>query len=292
MRHVEKIGLSRRHILIAAAVGVATIAAPVITRAAPKARVFITGSSSGLGLLAGQALAEQGHRVVLHARNAVRAEQTKSALAACEAVVIGDVATLAGMRTVAEQVNALGRFDAVIHNVGLGDRLSKRRIETSDGLSQLFAINVVTPYLLTALIHRPGRLIYLTSSMHNRGDPSLEDLQWETRRWNETQAYCDSKLHNVLLALAVARRWPQVLSNAVDPGWVPTRGGGIFAPGNLAKGASTQAWLAVSDDNAAQVTGRNFHHQKLQSMHPAAQRVEVQDRLMHYLAGITGTTIT
>lgn len=254
------------------------------------ARVFITGSSDGLGLLAGRRLAEEGHQVVLHARNAERADATRAALPAASAIAIGDVSTLAGMRTVAEQVNDFGPCDAVIHNVAIGDR-ERRRGETADGLSQLFAINVVAPYLLTALVERPKRLVYLSSGMHTGGDPSLDDPQWKMRPWNGTQAYSDSKLHDVALAMAVAQRWPAALVNAVNPGWVPTRMGGRNAPDDLDEGARTQAWLAVSDDAEARRTGRYLHHQKTAAVHPAALRRETQDRLMDYLRGITGVTI-
>jgi NAD(P)-dependent dehydrogenase (short-subunit alcohol dehydrogenase family) len=253
------------------------------------ARIFITGSSDGLGLLAGQMLAEQGHEVVLHARNVERADATRSALPASKAVVIGDVSSIAGMRAVADQVNALGRMDAVIHNVGIGNQ--ERRDVTADGLSRVFAVNVAAPYLLTALMQRPDRLIYLGSGMHTGGDASLDDPQWEKRRWNGWQAYSDSKLHDLILALAVARSWPDALANAVDPGWVPTRMGGAGAPDDLPSGAFTQAWLAVSDDPDARVTGRYLHHQKPRRMNPAAARHDVQDRLIEYLRGLTGVAI-
>jgi NAD(P)-dependent dehydrogenase (short-subunit alcohol dehydrogenase family) len=81
------------------------------------ARVFITGSADGLGLMAGELLASQGHSVVLHARNEVRARDARAALQRAAAVVVGDLSTLAAMRTVADQANSCGRFDAVIHNV-------------------------------------------------------------------------------------------------------------------------------------------------------------------------------
>jgi NAD(P)-dependent dehydrogenase (short-subunit alcohol dehydrogenase family) len=252
-------------------------------------RVFITGSSDGLGLLAGQMLAEQGHDVVLHARNAERADATRSALPAATAIVIGDVSNIADIRAVADQVNALGRFDAVIHNVGIGRQ--DRRVVTADGLSQLFAVNVVAPYLLTALVKRPDRLVYLSSGMHTGGDASLADPQWEKRRWDGWQAYSDSKLHDTTLAMAVARHWPAVLVNAVDPGWVPTRMGGAGAPDDLRSGALTQAWLAVSNDPEARVTGRYLHHQKPRRMNPAAARPEAQDQLLEYLRGLTGVAI-
>ena len=188
------------------------------------AKILVTGSAEGLGLMAGRLLVEQGHTVVLHARNAGRAAAARTALPRAEAVLVADVATLAAMRDLAEQANALGRFDAVIHNVGIGYR-ETHRIKTVDGLSQLWAVNVLAPYVLTALMRKPDRLVYLSSGMHLGADPSLDDPQWSGRRWNGSQAYSDTKLHDVLLALGVARRWPDVLSNAVSPGWVRTRNG-------------------------------------------------------------------
>ena len=254
------------------------------------ARVFITGSSEGLGLMAAQLLAKDGHRVTLHARNDARAADARRALPAAEAVVVGDVASIAEMRRVAAAVDALGRYDAVIHNVGVGYR-EAHRVETVDGLSHVFAINVLAPYLLTASIAPPARLVYLSSGMHTGGDPSLADPQWKARRWNGTQAYSDSKLFDLALAFAVARHWPQVLSNALEPGWVPTKMGGRGAPDDLSLGAVTQAWLAVSDDAAARVSGRYFYHQKRRDAGPAARRTDVQDELLAYCAGLTGTPL-
>lgn len=255
------------------------------------ARVFVTGSSDGLGLMAGRLLAEQGHGVVLHARSEARAEETLAALPEAEAVLVGDLSTVAAMRDVADQANAHGRFEAVIHNVGLGYR-EARRVETVDGLSHLWAVNVLAPYVLTALMDRPDRLIYLSSGMHLGGDPSLDDLQWSQRRWNGSQAYSDTKLHDLLLAFGVAQRWPDVLSNAVSPGWVPTRMGGRGAPDDLAQGALTQAWLAVSDDPGARVTGRYLYHQQPANEHPAAGDPELQDRLLDYCREASGVALS
>ena len=109
------------------------------------ARVFITGSSDGLGLMAAQLLVEWGHSVTLHARNDKRAADARRTLPRAQAVVTGDVSTIAAMRRVADAVNALGRHDAVIHNVAIGYR-EPRRVKTADGLCQLFAVNVLAPY--------------------------------------------------------------------------------------------------------------------------------------------------
>ena len=251
-------------------------------------RIFITGSSDGLGLMAARLLVGDGHQVTLHARNEVRAADTRHSLPKAEAIVVGDLSNIAEMRRVAEQVNALGRYDAVIHNAGVGYR-EPRRIETVDGLSHIFAINVLAPYLLTALVTPPDRLIYLSSGMHTGGDALLDDPQWTTRRWNGTQAYATSKLLDVVLAFAVARRWPRALSNALEPGWVPTKMGGPGAPGDLSLAPVTQAWLAVSDDPAARVTGQYFYHQKRHRVHSAAHRTDLQDELLTYCAGLTAT---
>ncbi|HVC61498.1 MAG TPA: SDR family NAD(P)-dependent oxidoreductase [Acetobacteraceae bacterium] len=252
-------------------------------------RIFITGSSDGLGLLAARLLVSQGHQVTLHARSDARAADARRALPQAEAVVAGDLASIAQMRLVAAQANELGRYDAVIHNVGVGYR--EPRTETVDGFARVFAINVLAPYLLTALMLPPHRLVYLSSGMHRGGTADLHDPQWTARRWNGAQAYSDSKLLDVVLAFAVARRWPGVLSNALEPGWVPTKMGGPGAPDDLAQGAVTQAWLAASDDPAAAVTGRYFYHQKQQRVHPAAGRAKLQDELLDYCAGVTGTPL-
>jgi NAD(P)-dependent dehydrogenase (short-subunit alcohol dehydrogenase family) len=243
------------------------------------ARVFITGSSDGLGRMAGQLLIEQGHSVVLHARNEQRGRDALSAVPGAEKVVIGDLTSIAQTRKVAEQVNALGSFDAVIHNAGIGYR-EPRRIATEDGLPQVFAVNTLAPYILTALIQKPKRLVYLSSGLHQSGDASLKDLAWEHRPWQGQQAYSDSKLHDVLLAFAIARRWPDVLSNALEPGWVATKMGGRGATDDLDAGHRTQVWLAVSDDPAARVTGEYFYHMRTRKPNPATRDANRQDQLL------------
>jgi NAD(P)-dependent dehydrogenase (short-subunit alcohol dehydrogenase family) len=118
------------------------------------ARVFITGSSDGLGLMAARLPIEQGHEVVLHGRNDGRSRDARAAAAGAKGAVSGDLSTIAGARTVANEVNKLGRFHAVIHNAGIGYR-ETRRVETEPGVPSVFAVNVLAPYILTALIERP-----------------------------------------------------------------------------------------------------------------------------------------
>ena len=254
------------------------------------ARVFITGSSDGLGRKAAQFLIEQGHRVILHARNAARGKQALAAVPGADSVVLGDLTSIAQTRALAEEVNKLGRFDAIIHNAGMGYQEPKR-ILTEDGLPQVFAVNTLAPYVLTELIERPKRLIYLSSGLHRSGDTSLNDLAWEHRRWNGQQAYCDSKLHDVLLAFAVARRWKNVFSNALEPGWVATKMGGPGAPESLEEGARTQVWLATSDEPAAKVTGEYFYHMKLRPPAAAARDAELQEKLLNACEQFSGVKL-
>jgi NAD(P)-dependent dehydrogenase (short-subunit alcohol dehydrogenase family) len=253
-------------------------------------RIFVTGSSDGLGRAAAATLLEEGHAVVAHARNERRAEEVRHRLPGAEAVLVADFASRAETLRLADEANALGRFDAVIHNAAVGHR-EPRRIETPEGHAHVLAINVLAPYVLTARMTRPSRLVYLSSSMHRSGDTSLQDLDWHERRWNGAQAYSDSKLFDTTLAFAVARRWPDVLSNAVGPGWVATKMGGPGAQDDLALGHVTQVWLAVSNDPAAAVTGRFFFHQEEIEPLAAAADPQFQDGLVARLEELTGVAL-
>lgn len=252
-------------------------------------RIFITGSTDGLGRAAARTLMGEGHEVVLHARSAQRASALADLAPRAAGVVIGDLGSAAETRAIAEQVNKIGRMHAVIHNAGIYQEPS--RGSTPEGHAKILAVNTLAPYLLTALIERPDRLIYLSSGMHRGGGGSLRDIDWVERRWDSGLAYSESKLYVTALALALARRWPQVLSNAVNPGWVPTKMGGPGAPDDLEQGHLTQTWLAVSDEPAATVTGGYWHHRK--QSQPAAEALDpiFQDRLIAKLHELTGVSL-
>ncbi|MGB7972892.1 MAG: SDR family NAD(P)-dependent oxidoreductase [Roseiarcus sp.] len=250
------------------------------------ARVFITGSSDGLGLMVGQLLADQGHRVVLHARNDARAADARKAAPRAEAVAVGDLESIAATKDLSAEVNALGPFDAVIHNAAVGYREGQRL--TSDGLPHVFAINTLAPFILTMLIERPKRLVYLSSGMHERANANLDDILWRKRRWDGSTAYAESKLHDVLLAFTVARLWTNVLSNAVTPGWVATKMGGAGAPDDMTQAHLTQAWLATSEDAEAKTSGGYFHHLKRREPNPETREISVQDRLIDICQEISG----
>lgn len=254
------------------------------------ARVFITGSADGLGLMAARLLLEQGHEVVVHGRSDRRAAEALAAAPGAAGAVSGDLSSIGETKQLAGKVNGYGRFDAVIHNAGIGYQ-EPRRGNTVDGLPPVLAINTLAPYILTASIDRPRRLVYLSSGMQRHADGSLDDMTWEKRRWDGPQAYSETKLHDALIAFAVARRWPDVLSNAVEPGWVATKMGGPGARDDLDQGHRTQAWLAASDEPAARVSGRYFFHMRQKQPNPAANDVDIQERLLEACRRLTGVTL-
>jgi NAD(P)-dependent dehydrogenase (short-subunit alcohol dehydrogenase family) len=240
------------------------------------ARVFITGSADGLGQLSAKALIEQGHKVVLHARNAERGRDAIKRNPKAETVLTGDLLRIEETKNLAHQVNNLGAFDAVIHNAGVYQTSAK----------QIFAVNTLAPYILTSLVQKPKRLIYLSSGMHLHGHPKLDNFKTDISRIT----YSDSKLHVLMLCMAVARKWKDVFANTVDPGWVPTKMGGRGAPGNLKKGYETQVWLAVSNDAEARVSGRYFFHKKERHHNPQADDVQLQEKFLNVCKEVTGVS--
>ncbi len=252
-------------------------------------RIFITGSTDGLGLAAARTLMAEGHEVVLHARSAQRAAALADIAQRSAGIVIGDLSSAVETRSIADQVNKIGRMDAVVHNAGIFQE--RTRGSTPERHATTLAVNTLAPYILTALIERPHRLIYLSSGMHRSASGSLHDIDWRERRWESSAAYSESKLFVIGLAFAVARHWPDVLSNAVDPGWVPTKMGGPGAPDDLEQGHLTQTWLAVSEDAAACVSGAYWHHRKQRPPAADALDPQFQDRLIAKLAELTGIAL-
>jgi NAD(P)-dependent dehydrogenase (short-subunit alcohol dehydrogenase family) len=238
-------------------------------------RILVTGSADGLGRLAAESLLSAGHDVVVHARNRVRAASLRGLVDRGAGLVVGDFTERDAVRRVAAELNAAEPLEAVIHNAGVW---SGRAV---------MPVNVVAPYLLTALLRGPRRLVYLSSSSHYGGHPSLGSVDWRGLR---AGSYDDSKLFVTALAAAVARLRPNALSNAVDPGWVPTRMGGPGAPDDLQLGHDTQEWLVTSDDPEASTSGGYWYHRERRQPHRAVNDRAFQERLLEALAEETGTT--
>jgi NAD(P)-dependent dehydrogenase (short-subunit alcohol dehydrogenase family) len=236
-------------------------------------RILVTGSADGLGRLAAESLTTAGHHVVVHARNQQRAASLRPMAGRRGQVVIGDLTDRDAVRRIAAELNDAEPLDAVIHNAGVWSGPA------------VMPVNIIAPYLLTALLPAPRRLVYLSSGSHYGGRPSTANVDWHGRR---AGSYADSKLFVTTLAAAVARLRPPVLSNAVDPGWVPTRMGGTGAPDDLDLGHETQEWLAASDDPQALTSGGYWYHRERQRPHHAVNDQAFQDDLLQTLAEETG----
>lgn len=254
------------------------------------ARIFITGSSDGIGQAGAKLLAEQGHQVWLHARNSERAKQAQAAVPNAAGVVIGDLGSIDGTKKLAEEANKHGPFDSVIHNAGLGP--SNGDNKTPDGLGSTFAVNSLGPYVLTALMAKPKRLLYLSSQMHSGASDNFEDITWTKRKWDSMSAYCESKLHDIMLANAVARYWPDVQSCSLDPGWIKTKMGGGGAPGVVNTPAKAIADFAAGQGKspAGGKTGVYFTPQGAESPKKAAENEAKQEEFMSICEKLSGVS--
>ncbi len=213
--------------------------------------ICLTGSTDGIGLAAARTLLARGERVIVHARSAERGQGVLDELAAAgdAALVCGDLTRLSEVRDLARQIAEHGPLDALVHNAGVWIRDDTARV-TADGFETTFAVNVLAPHLLTALLadSLTGRLLWLGSGMAASGRPKPSALGGAR---DPRQAYADSKACDLALAGAWGRRLPHVRSAAVDPGWVRTKLAGGSAPGEVEQGADGVVFCATEADLAA-----------------------------------------
>lgn len=249
-------------------------------------RVFITGSSDGIGQAAARLLADQGHQVTLHARNADRAASTRTAVPKAENVLVGDLTSISETKQLAQDANDAGPFDAVVHNAGIGYGSTSSTRMTSDNISAVFAVNTLAPYILTCLIKRPTtRLLFMSSDSHYGGDGTL-------RNATQSHSYSNSKLHDVMLANAFSRRWDDIKVVSMHPGWVRTKMGGAAAPGGVDKSAKALASWAAGEGPLAELrSGAFITTRGEESTHPGAKNVSKQEELLRTCRDISGCSI-
>ncbi len=217
------------------------------------ATICVTGSSDGIGLATARVLLERGHRVLVHARTEERGRPVVDRLSAAGPagdvdLVTGDLARLADVRALADQLRQLGPLDVLVHNAGVWVRGDTPRT-TVDGFETTFAVNVLAPHLLTGLLGEvvTGRLLWLGSGMAGSGRPDPTRLG---RSQDAKKAYADSKACDVALAAAWGRRLPHLASAAVDPGWVATKLASAGAPGHVDTSADSLAYCCLEADLA------------------------------------------
>ncbi|KAF4463960.1 Short chain dehydrogenase [Fusarium albosuccineum] len=249
-------------------------------------RVFITGSSDGIGQAAAKVLAEQGHQVVLHARNADRAASAQAAVPKAAAVLVGDLSSITETKKLAQEANAAGPFDTIVHNAGIGYGSTSSRQITSDKISAVFAVNTLAPYILTCLMDKPAsRLLFMSSDSHYGGDETL-------RNATQSHSYSDSKLQDVMLAKAFARRWGDLQVLSMHPGWVRTKMGGMAAPGGIDKPAKALAAWAAGEGPLAKVkSGAFVTTSREDSVHSGAENEAKQEELLDICKQVSGCSV-
>lgn len=248
------------------------------------ARIFITGSSDGLGSLAAKALVQRGHNVTLHARNSQRAKDASAACPGADGVLIADLSSTEAVKSLATQLNERGPWDAIIHNAGV------MRVPSSskgpEGIPTLFATNTLAPYMLACLVEPPAkRLVFLSSQMHHSGDPSLKNIQ--------ECGYSDSKLHNTMMAFAFAKKMEGkgCLVNSIDPGWVKTKMGGASASDDIGAGVDTYVLLAEGKGKAEGVTGKHWYQSQFRRFQQETADEATQEKLLKQLEEISGIKV-
>jgi NAD(P)-dependent dehydrogenase (short-subunit alcohol dehydrogenase family) len=186
--------------------------------------VIVTGATSGLGLVTARELARVGARVVLAVRNPAKGKRAAATMAAGHAEVRRlDLADLASVRAFA--AGWTEPLDVLINNAGIM-RVPQGR--TCDGFELQIGTNHLGPFALTNLLlpHITSRVVTVSSQLHHRGRLDLDDLNWQRRRYRSLQAYCDSKLANLLFTLDLQRRLAETGSSvravAAHPGIATT----------------------------------------------------------------------
>jgi NAD(P)-dependent dehydrogenase (short-subunit alcohol dehydrogenase family) len=233
-----------------------------------------------------QCLLSRGHSVVLHARSPACADETRAKCPEAEVILVGDLSSLDEMKALAAEANKFGPYEAVLHNAGLYTGME--RVPGKSGLPSLFTVNTLAPYILTCLMDKPKRLLFVSSGMHYSGRVNVDGNEETLLR----SSYSDSKLHGVMLAKVFARRWIDVSSFSADPGWVPTKMGGRSAPGNIEHAVDTFVMAALGEGQATLAkTGAYWKDSSVHDPNSLANDEALQDRLVKELERISGVKI-
>lgn len=269
----------------------------------PSPLVLVTGATDGIGRETARELVRRGARVLLHGRNAAKVEATRAELedlakGSTVAPALGDLASLASVRRLGEELLARPeRIDVLLNNAGV---FMNDSVATEDGFEATFAINHLAPFLLThALLPKmrdgaPVRIVNVSSIAHARGAIDLAQLGARDG-FEPYRAYAASKLANVLFTVELAKRLGEgtITVNALHPGVVSTKllteGFKMKGRDSLAEGSATSVKLAL-DPSLASVTGRYFAYEKEADTAPSAKDADLARRFYEESCRLTGVT--
>jgi retinol dehydrogenase-14 len=287
---------------------------PIHDRPMAGRTVLVTGGTGGIGKATAVGLGTMGARVAITGRDRERSEAAAREIRAASGgqveVFVGDLSAQSEVRRLADEVlHSLSRIDVLVNNVG---GYWNTRHVTADGLERTFAVNHLTPFLLTNLLldrltqSAPARVVTVSSNAQAQGRIDFDDLQGELS-YSGARAYSQSKLASVLFSYELARRLQgtSVTANALHPGVVSTSFGAedpatvqrVFIPflrrfmKTPAQGAATSIHLA-SAPNLEQVTGCYFADSKPKTSSKLSYDRAAAARLWQISADLVGLTMT
>ncbi len=180
--------------------------------------IRITGATDGIGLLTAQALAAEGHRVLLHGRNAAKLEAAAKTVGGTTEQYIADLSKRADVDALAAAIRKNhSQIDVVINNAGI---LKTPNPVTKEGYDIRFEVNTFAPYALTRdllpILAKDGRVVNLSSAAQAPVD--LEALLGR-KTLDDMSAYAQSKLALTIWSREMAKELPEgPVIVAVNPG--------------------------------------------------------------------------
>jgi NAD(P)-dependent dehydrogenase (short-subunit alcohol dehydrogenase family) len=271
---------------------------------------LVTGATSGIGRETALGLAKRGAQVIVAGRDETRGRETLAAIAAQTGradaeLIVADLSSQGEVRRLAAEVR--GRHDRLHVLVNNAAVITPRRTATVDGLETQLAVNHLAPFLLTNLLRDlleagGARVVNVASQVESRGTIDFDDLGRERRPYERLDAYCQSKLANVLFTYELSRRLAgtTVTANCLHPGVIATNLLAAFEGRHAAlrfftmrgrpgprEGAATSLYVATAP-NLERVTGRYFRECAEASSSPRSRDEAVAARLWDVSARLTG----
>jgi len=264
-------------------------------RALEQQAILITGATDGLGRALATELAAAGATVLIHGRDEARGRDTIAAIQAATGTerlhwLRTDLASLEEVRALAQRVAAdWDRLDVLVNNAGIGTTLpgEGRRMESQDGHELRFAVNYLAGYLLTrsllGLLERsaPARVVNVSSA--GQAPIDFDDVMLE-RRYDGVQAYCQSKLAQIMFTFDLAEELVgrTLTATCLHPAtYMPTkivRAAGVRPISTLQQGVQATLRL-IADPRLEGVTGAYFDGQQPAEPHPQARDPDARRRL-------------
>jgi len=266
--------------------------------------ILITGATDGLGRGVAAELAARGAAVLVHGRDPQRIESTFSELREANdnerlRGYRADLASLAQVRSLAEQVSSENeQLHCLVNNAGIGtaEPGGGERMESEDGYELRFAVNYLAGFLLTRVLEpllirsAPARIVNVTSA--GQASIDFDDVMLE-RRYDGLQAYCQSKLAQVMFTIDLAERLREhgVTANCLHPStYMPTKmvaAAGVNPASELEDGIRPTVRL-IADPELDLTTGNYFDRGHESAAHSQAYDEEARRRLRELSEELTG----